>query len=629
MNRLKLYILIFSLALAIPLGYFVVRTSLGLAQEEAAELRYFAEELFARMDEELALFVDLEENRAIDEYNYLARSASGISPLAKKQTQPFVVGYFQNNPDGSLQTPLAPIGIPVHPTKAELMAQLETINAEFNTKRGTATESPDFAQPPEPEPMLIPEYSPPIFAERYLDFDSRPAKRSTLGQEGKRVREVPHKELMNVAPMVEFGIKGLRIQEDEDGLSYKYESMQSRTVYEEDLPPEPDHADLPERTGVDVEMDPMQSMALGEGHIYLFRRIMVNNQVFRQGVVINVQKFMEHLVLDHFSGQPMSRFANLRISAVDTSQEFPIEIARVAAGARSDNPVFILNRAFSRPFNFLRATLACDYIPRSEGRSTLRWMTIALAAIMLVGLASIYQSARVVVDTSERRSNFVSSVTHELKTPLTNIRMYIEMLEQGMARTPEREQEYYRILGEETTRLSRLITNVLEFSRLETRRRKLDLVQGDFTDVLDRVSELMTEKLTKEGFELVINHPGKTSLFAYDPEVMVGVLLNLMENSVKFGSSNPEKRITLTVRNISSKVQVLLSDTGPGIPQHALKKIFDDFYRVEDEMTRSTKGTGIGLALVKKFISAMNGTVRAENNKEAGCTITMTFPAKG
>ncbi|MGE4505415.1 MAG: sensor histidine kinase, partial [Desulfovibrionaceae bacterium] len=273
-----------------------------------------------------------------------------------------------------------------------------------------------------------------------------------------------------------------------------------------------------------------------------------------------------------------------------------------------------------------RATLSCDDIPRSEGRATLRWMTIAVAAIMLVGLASIYQSARVVVDTSERRSNFVSAVTHELKTPLTNIRMYIEMLEQGMARTPQREQEYYRILGEETTRLSRLITNVLEFSRLESRRRKLDLAQGDFHDVLVRVRELMADTLEKEGFELVIDAPDEVPLFGYDPEVMVGVVMNLMENSVKFGARCGEKRITIHVQPHGGKVRVAVSDTGPGIPPHALKHVFDDFYRAEDEMTRSTKGTGIGLALVKKFVTAMGGVVRAERNKGPGCTISMTFP---
>ncbi|MGE4504243.1 MAG: hypothetical protein AB7D51_02770, partial [Desulfovibrionaceae bacterium] len=370
MNRLKFYILVFTLALAIPLGYFVVRTSLGLAQEEQAELRYFAEELFARMEEELARFVEVEESRAVDEYNYLARSADGLSPLALPPSEPYVVGHFQNNPDGSLQTPLAPPGSPVPAGKAELYAKLETINAEFNTRRSTVAESPDFAQPAEPEPPQ--EYEPPVFAERYLDLGSRSSLRPKLGKERKRM-EVPSQELLNVAPQMEFGSLPL-LGGEEDGLSFGYPADQdaareaagtagaaradgtdggSGLLREEDLPPEPPlhAADAP----VEVEMDPMQSMVLSDGLIYLFRRIMVNNQVFRQGVVLDVQKFMEHLVMSNFSGQPMSRFANLSIAAVDNAMRRPLEMARVSAGAPAESPVFVLDRSFTRPFDFLRA----------------------------------------------------------------------------------------------------------------------------------------------------------------------------------------------------------------------------------------------------------------------------------
>ena len=98
-------------------------------------------------------------------------------------------------------------------------------------------------------------------------------------------------------------------------------------------------------------------------------------------------------------------------------------------------------------------------------------MLVLMTIIIVLGLFAIYQSAKTLVELSERRTTFVSSVTHELKTPLTNIRMYIEMLDQGMAQTPEREQEYFRILGSESSRLSRLINNVLEFSKLEKKTR--------------------------------------------------------------------------------------------------------------------------------------------------------------
>jgi two-component system sensor histidine kinase VicK len=107
---------------------------------------------------------------------------------------------------------------------------------------------------------------------------------------------------------------------------------------------------------------------------------------------------------------------------------------------------------------------------------------------------------------------------------------------------------------------------------------------------------------------------------------MILILINLMENSIKFGKAAPVKKITLTVRHEDNGVNIHVSDTGPGIPRHALKKIFDDFYRVESPLTRTTGGTGIGLALVKKFVTLMGGTVRAENNTGPGCTIAISLP---
>jgi signal transduction histidine kinase len=232
----------------------------------------------------------------------------------------------------------------------------------------------------------------------------------------------------------------------------------------------------------------------------------------------------------------------------------------------------------------------------------------------------------VVVDLSERRSRFVSSVTHELKTPLTNIRMYIEMLEGGIARSPEREAEYYRILGAECARLSRLINNVLELSRLEKKQFRLDLREGDFSDVIDEVRRIMGPRLTAEGVSLKVDRrPGRD--FRYDPEVMIQILINLMENSVKFGKSAPEKRITLTVAPEGNRMVIRLSDTGPGIPRRDLKKVFEDFYRVDHPDVRTARGTGIGLAFVKKVIRLAGGAVSAKNNDGPGCTITISLPA--
>ena len=272
----------------------------------------------------------------------------------------------------------------------------------------------------------------------------------------------------------------------------------------------------------------------------------------------------------------------------------------------------------------MRATLSSDTIPPSTGRSTLNLALLALAGVISIGLLAIYHSAKKVVDFSERQSRFVSSVTHELKTPLTNIRMYIEMLEQGMARDPEREQAYFRILQSEGARLSRLIENVLELSKLEKKRHEPNLLPGRFDDVLAEVETLMRATLQQEGFVFKVDDR-LTRPFRYDREIMVQVLINLIENSVKFGKGSGTKAITVRLRERGGRSVVEVADTGPGIPRQDLNKVFNDFYRADNAVARAAGGTGIGLALVKRFVALSGGKVSAANNEGPGCTITIEF----
>ncbi len=181
------------------------------------------------------------------------------------------------------------------------------------------------------------------------------------------------------------------------------------------------------------------------------------------------------------------------------------------------------------------------------------------------------------------------------------------------------------MLDTESARLSGLINNVLELSRREMNQRAFDMIRGDFRDVLGAVQTIMAAQLAREDFELTIaaeNLP----LFAYDRDVMIQVLVNLIANSIKFGRQAETRRIDLEVRPGDDRIRITVADTGPGIPRQALKRIFDDFYRVEDALTRDTDGTGIGLALVRKFMTAMGGTVSAANNQGPGCTITLHLP---
>ena len=645
MKRLKILILIFCIALSVPLAYFVVRTYQGLEQEEVATLRFFGDTLFDEIEQALRTIVLREEGRAIDEYYfYLAppgqREAGKAyrSPISLTPQEDFILGYFQNNPDGSFQAPNTE-----KPDAGEndvVVAQLKNANRIFNRKRVEVTDRLDV-RPKTPAVSAKTEQKRATgFAEKYLDFSRSQRSKAPLGQKDKRVEKITISQARNIArqdqqkmaerqvaptttgPSRSSSFFGARKEgfSDVDGMKKRQASepviAESEEIAQRALPAEDD-----EVRNFQVEVAPLQSVFINDDQIFIFRRIMINNQIYRQGFILKIKTFLEHMVRTFFITQPMADFAHLRLQVMDQGRE----AKSVRAGVDSMNPRFTLTREFPSPFVFLSATLSCDHIPKAAGRDTLSIMLIVLAVIMLMGLFAIYKSTRTVVELSERRSQFVSSVTHELKTPLTNIRMYIEMLEQGIARDREREEEYFRILDSEGSRLSRLINNVLELSKLEKKQRHIDLQTGTFGDVIQEIQDVMGAKLKQEGFSLELKL-GKLRPFKYDREAMIQVLINLIENSIKFGKSAATRKIAITTHQGDGVVNIDLSDSGPGIPRHALKKVFDDFYRVDNSLTRSTRGTGIGLALVKKLITLMGGSVTAANNEGAGCTITISLP---
>jgi signal transduction histidine kinase len=640
MKRLKIFILIFFVSLSIPLAYFVYRAHQSLNQEELAALQYFADAVLHEMEQELVDLVRSEEARDVKAY-------ATFSNLSKIPKENYILGYFQNNPDGSFQTPLKNERAafrddkdkPVKETAQidEIVKKLAEANALFNTRRSepeTEIEGQaDRANPPKDD-----DYA---FADRYLDVSRLKSKETYLGREEKQVQNITAGQARQFAQQ-----ERLTAVKQDDGNIRNQDGIAAGEVSEtihQGLPVDNEMAarteseDMSNRFyerdsgtgsgwGLDadmfqVEVDPMQSVVLNDEKMVLFRRIMINNQVYHQGLVILIKEFMRHLADVHFLNQPMSRFAGFNLSIVSQGKSKII----VQTGAVIQKATFSINRTFGRPFSSIGATLACDKIPRSPGRKILNIMMIIMALVIITGLFAIYKSAQTIVDMSDRRSQFVSSVTHELKTPLTNIRMYIEMLEQGIAADPDREQDYFRILGTESSRLSRLVNNILEFSRLERNRRRMDLSEGTFDDVIEEIRRIMGEKLKQEGFDFTVERAGDNS-FLYDRDVMIQVLINLIENSMKFGREEGLKEITLSVVSEGKWMKISLADTGPGILRHALKKIFGEFYRADSELTQKTGGTGIGLALVNKFIKAMGGNVHAKNNDGPGCTIIILLP---
>jgi two-component system sensor histidine kinase VicK len=140
--------------------------------------------------------------------------------------------------------------------------------------------------------------------------------------------------------------------------------------------------------------------------------------------------------------------------------------------------------------------------------------------------------------------------------------------------------------------------------------------------------DIMREKLRQDGFVLNVAREG-VDTFDYDREAMIQILIDCIDNSIKFGGQSERKEIAISLRQRGDRVEIAISDAGPGIPRHALKNVFDDFYRIDNSLTRKTQGAGIGLSLVKQLAAAMGGGVKASNNTPGpGCAITVDLPLR-
>jgi signal transduction histidine kinase len=625
MKRIKLYLLFFCLALCLPLSFLIWRTYAGVAQEELGQLRFFAETRLDEMQRELAELVQREEGRSVEAYGHRLSPAgqdTRPSPLAEAPRETFILGYLQNNPDGSLQTPVVEDLQQVPIAMRALVDQLQEANRIFNQKKYALLSSADSAKP---APVLEKKEAPSqkSFADRYLAPTPGKMAKESLGQKSVRVEELTLGQAANIAKE-----EGWRSRQSADSQSTASSMAQSeegvRARPEQRAAPAPSAA-MPAggpapaqiQARFQVEVAPLQSVFIDDERVLVFRRVVINERIFRQGFVVQLAPLMEHLARTHFEPHPLADFTRLRLSVVRGGQA---DEENALTGPK------VADRTFPAPFNFIHAAVSGNgAAPPSPTRRPLDAALVALGVIMVLGLLAIYHSVRTVVDLSERRSQFVSAVTHELKTPLTNIRMYVEMIEQGIAATPEREQNYLGIIGSESARLSRLINNVLELSRLEKKQRRMHLQPGRLEEVLAEVRAVMAPKLAQEDFELIFEADGLPE-FAFDREALLQILINLVENSLKFGRTQTQRRITISARVMQAEVHIAVADTGPGIAKGALKKVFDDFYRADNALTRTTSGTGIGLALVRKLAHAMGGRVTAANNTGPGCTFTLSLP---
>jgi signal transduction histidine kinase len=240
-------------------------------------------------------------------------------------------------------------------------------------------------------------------------------------------------------------------------------------------------------------------------------------------------------------------------------------------------------------------------------------------AFALLGLGwYLYREHTREMRVAEQRVNFVNQVSHELKTPLTNIRMYAELLEDQLADDDEQPRKYIAIITAESQRLSRLIANVLSFSRAQKERPGLHLQQGRVDDIIARCVEAFMPALQLKAIALRVN-PHAGALVALDPEVLEQILNNLISNVEKYAASGGMLEIASMQQPGLTTIRVC--DRGPGIPKRERERIFQPFYRISSKLTDGVAGTGIGLGIARQLARLHGGDLKLDTAEQGACFV--------
>jgi len=269
---------------------------------------------------------------------------------------------------------------------------------------------------------------------------------------------------------------------------------------------------------------------------------------------------------------------------------------------------------------------------RSIEQEIERWKLAKIGLIGFIdlmlgaGLFLVYSNVRREVHLSRLKSDFVANVSHELKTPLALIRLFAETLELGRAASEEKKQQYYRVINKESHRLTQLINNILDFSRIEAGRREYRMAPAELQRVVEDVVEAYRFPIEQQGFELEVELAEGLPEIEVDEEAIGQALINLINNAIKY--SRDDKHIGIALRRDGERIRLEVRDRGIGIAKAEQKKIFEKFYRAEDSLVHTTKGSGLGLPLVRHIVEAHGGEVEVTSAPGKGSTFVLSLPIR-
>ncbi len=681
-KRLFFGLLLFFIIISLPI-YFLLNTLYAQLENEAwRQQRSQAEQLVDQLETELVKTIQPEQARPIAEYrffnvleNRLLQSTSiNFSPLSKmppQSTVPGLIGYFQIDPDGSFHIPALPEISPEQqsalPTELSPAALKERIALKHRLRGLLMPDPPQAAQtaelssPSADQAVVTPQ--PPASARQQSGFQIFEAESDlAMADESNAFREKKRTVKNKAQKLSEAKLKKLNIETTQwqkqqaaplpvklrsismynrqarketvkipdqsiaENLFYRNRSAKdsvsakpSRTkpaIAAKTEMLSDDEAAAEEKSinilSFESEVGPLQLLRLRDNVLCFYRNAWHGKSRYIQGFIVD-DSFLNKIVKIQLE-RPLS----LPLSSLLISENGALLPSFKLTDKQVEHLIF--RRHLNPPFQQWEILINSASVKPVSGKAVLDIVGLALIIIIGGGFILFYRLGASQIELAKQQRNFISSVSHELKTPLTSIRMYSEMLRADWVGDAQRKQGYYDYINFESERLSRLISNVLQLAKMDNHQENMELTEINAHQLLDKIAAKVDVQIEAAHFQLALQSPDsepQDAVVKVDLDAFFQIMINLVDNAIKFSKQAETRRIEIGYRIISRgrQTQFFVRDYGPGVENKQMKRIFKLFYRAGDELTRTQPGTGIGLALVVQLADAMNAQVDLINRK--------------
>ena len=570
--RVRLGLAATGLVLLAGLGLLLARAIAAGEREQALREQALLERVLDELEGTLATFVATEQARPFVQWRHTwvaPGNASGepsLSPLAGiAAQQPWLIGYFQIEPEGEFRSPMIP------PEGEDALAP------ELRERVALVREQVTTA---EPEPRLA------------VNAANQPkqAQQAALPQDLQIQRALDQQANMRLNALV-----------NRDSLGNAAPDYAQISNFLD----EPSAAKLePGHDGLDVRVEPFVARMTDAEHLELVREVWIGERRWRQGLLID-RPALERWLAAQVLGSPELA-------------------AAIALDWQADDGESV--HQFAEPFALLH--VQAELLAASSESPGQRFVVVlgVLLALALIGLLlAVDRTLATMVLRAEERERFIAAVTHELRTPLTSIRMYSEMLEQGMVVDVARQAGYHRTIRGEAERLSRLVEQVLTLARLDQAATAPRVDEpAPLHEIVARVVELLAPQAEVKGLEIRVVLDEAVRGRALPSDAVTQILTNLLDNAIKFSQPGAAP-VEVRAEAVGERVRIVVADRGPGVEPELLRRMFEPFVRGRAAEREATPGTGIGLAVVRSLATELGAFPLAQPRPGGGLEVFLVL----